>query len=140
MNANKKKYLDPTHIESRSYLHESSKEKGEKGKYKSKYTSFSLHRDLSDDMMNFTGTGAFLKSKNIEKGEKGRAKSVYKGVSKNDEGKFIYDVSREGGLLGNTARSRVISEKAAARKMRRMEKKFNRNERKQERKSKKFGL
>lgn len=137
---NKKKYLDPTHIESRSYLHETSKQKGEKGKYKSKYIDFSLHRDLTDDMLDFSGTGAFLKSKNVEKGEKGRSKSVYKGVTKNDKGQFVYSVSREGGFFGPSGRSRVISEKAAARKMRRMEKKFSRNVRKQERISKKFGL
>ena len=140
MNGNKKKYLDPTHIESRSYLHESAKEKGEKGKYKSKYTDFSLHKDLKDDLVSFSGTGAFLKSKNVEKGERGRSKSVYKGVTKNDKGEFVYSVSREGGIFGPSGRSRVISEKAAARKMRRMEKKFYRNERKQERKSKKLGL
>lgn len=140
MNGNKKKYLDPTKIDSRSYLHEKAVEKGEKGRYKSKFTSFSLHRDLTDDMMNFSGTGAFLKEKNIEKGEGGRYTSIYKGVNKNDEGKLTYDVSREGGLFGNTARSRVISEKAAARKMKRFEKKYNRNIKKQERKAKKFGL
>ncbi len=137
---NKKKYLDPTKIDSRSYLHTTNVEKGEKGRYKSKFTQFSLHRDLTNDMMDFTGTGAFLKSKNTQKGEGGRYTSIYKGVNKNDEGKLTYDVSRQGGLFGNTARSRVISEKAAARKMKRFEKKYNRNVRKMERKAKKFGL
>lgn len=130
----------PTKIDSRSYLHERNVEKGGKGHYTSKFNLFSLHRDLTDDMMDFTGTGAFLKQKLNEKGEGGRATSIYKGVNKNDEGKFTYDVLREGGLFGNTSRSRVISEKAAARKMKRFEKKYNRNIKKMERKGKKFGL
>jgi hypothetical protein len=130
----------PTHIQVRSYLHEKNRERGQIGRYSSKFTEFSLHRDLTDDMLDFSGTGAFLKSTNLEKGEKGKSKSVYKGVTQNDEGQFTYDVSREGGIFGSSARSRVISEKAAARKMRRFEKKDNRNVKRQERKSKRFGL
>jgi len=130
----------PTHIQGRSYLHEKNRERGRKGRYSSKFTKFSLHRDLTDDMLDFSGTGAFLKSTNFEKGEKGKSKSVYKGITKNDEGQYVYNVSREGGIFGSSARSRVISEKAAARKMRRFEKKYNRNVRRQERKSKRFGL
>lgn len=137
MPKNKKKYIDPTKIDSRSYLHTTNVEKGEKGYYKSKFTSFSLHRDLKDDLQSFSGTGAFLKQKNIQKGEGGRYKSIYKGINRNDEGQLTYDVSREGGLFGNTSRSRVISEKSAARKMKRFEKKYNRNIKKQERKAKK---
>ncbi len=130
----------PTHIKSRSYLHERNRERGQRGRYSSKFTEFSLHRDLNDDMLDFSGTGAFLKSTNLEKGEKGKSKSLYQGVNQNDKGQFTYDYSREDGIFGPSSRSRVISEKAAARKMRRFERKYNRNVKRQEIKSKRFGL
>ena len=144
MPKNKKKNgqeeFGPTHIEGRTYLHQKNRQRGRKSRASEKFTSFSLHRDLTDDMMDFTGTGAFLKGTNVDKGPGGKSKSVYKGITKNDEGEFVYNVSREGGIFGSSAQSRVISEKAAARKMRRFEKKYNRNVKRQERKSKRFGL
>lgn len=130
----------PTHIEGRTYLHQKNRQRGRISRASEKFTSFSLHRDLTDDMLDFTGTGAFLKGTNVDKGRGGKSKSVYKGITKNDEGEFVYNVSREGGIFGSSARSRVISEKAAARKMKRFEKKYNRNVKRQERKSKRFGL
>jgi len=114
----------PTHIKSRSYLHEKNRERGQRGRYTSKFTQFSLHRDLTNDMLDFSGTGAFLKSGTKERGETGKYTSVYKGIDKNDKGQYTYNVTREGGLFGNTSRSRVISEKAAKRKMKRFEKKI----------------
>ncbi len=130
----------PTHIEARKYLHQKNRQRGRKSRASEKFIQFSLHKDLTDDMLDFTGTGAFLKSTNVDKGRGGKSKSVYKGITKNDEGEFVYSVSRQGGIFGPSARSRVISEKAAARKMRRFEKKYNRNVKRQERKSKRFGL
>ena len=126
MPKNKKKNgqeeFGPTHIEGRTYLHQKNRQRGRKARASEKFTSFSLHRDLTDDMLDFTGTGAFLKGTNVDKGPGGKSKSVYKGITKNDEGEFVYNVSREGGIFGSSAQSRVISEKAAARKMRRFEK------------------
>lgn len=127
----------PTHIKGRQYLHQKTRQRGGKSHASEKFTSFSLHRDLTDDMLDFSGTGAFLKRTNVEGG---KGKSLYKAITKNDEGQYVYNVSREGGIFGSSARSRVISEKAAARKMRRFEKKYNRNVKRQERKSKRFGL
>lgn len=116
------KQTNLTYIKSKSTLQETSKEKGGRGTYKSKYNSASLHKDTSNGVP--TGTGAFLNETNKEKGEKGSYKSIYKGITKNDNGGYAYEVVREKGEKG-TYRSRKISEKAAKRKMQRLEKKYN---------------
>ncbi|QDP52706.1 MAG: hypothetical protein GOVbin3171_67 [Prokaryotic dsDNA virus sp.] len=132
-----KKYLNPTHVHSVSYLRDTSKQKGDKGRYKSRFDSTSLLRDLNPDMNTFSGTGAYLRDKTKEKGEIGRAVSIYKGVTKNKDNKFVYTVNRQRGEKANT-RSRVITEKSAARKMRRMKKKHERVIKRNERRARRI--
>ena len=117
------KQTNSTFVKSKSTLTETLKEKGERGKYKSKYNSASLYKDMADGKP--TGTGAFLSERNKERGEKGSYRSTYKGVTKDADGGYAYNVLRERGEKGK-ARSRKISEKTAKRKMQRLEKKYNR--------------
>jgi len=137
---NGQKVFGPSEIKVQSQLFERTRERGERGRYTSNLDEISLSKDLTDDLMDYTGTGSFMREGNKERGERGRYTSLYKGVNKNEKGQFTYDVTREGGLFGNTSRSRVISEKAAKRKMRRLEKKYDRNVKRQARKSKRFGI
>lgn len=120
------KQTNTTLVKSTSDLEESTKEKGNKGAYKSKAETTSLHKDMKDGKS--TNTGAFLNERNVEKGGKGSYKSTYKGVSKSAKGDYTYNVTREKGEKGSS-RSRTISENTAKRKMKRLEKKYNRKTR-----------
>ncbi len=109
-----------TYVTVKSDLREKSKEKGEKGKYTSKFKSLSTFREMD-------GSGAAtLKEKVKERGEKSRAKSKYKGVKIKKDGTAVVSKLKESGERGR-ASERKISKKAAKRKIKRIKKKEKKN-------------
>ncbi len=105
--------LAPTNITVNSTLSVLIKEKGERGKYKSKYKR-------SATFVNSDNSGASSLNETLnERGEKGRYKSKFKNVEIKKDGTSVFSKLKERGNKGRFTK-RNISTRAAQRKINRI--------------------